>query len=183
MNNKKTFDKKKSSSIERAVIVLVLIVVINIGIMYMLLNQSKTITLLQEQQQQLTQDQRILSSSEEIYAQYEGQIEKILRVFPDEETVLDFLQTLETLSKTHSTEYTVKFASRSPLPESDKLFLLFTITLKTDKTQLDAFLDALENLPYMTRVLTMNAAFPDPASQAVDAALTLKLYVKNPFEL
>lgn len=182
MNNKATF-KKKKSSIERSVIFLVIIVVVNIGIMFMLLNQAKTISLLQEQQQQLVQDQRILNSSEEIYAQYEGQIEKILNVFPDEETVLDFLQTLETLSKEHSTEYSVRFASRSPLPESDKLFLLFTVSLKTDKAQLDAFLDSLEALPYMTRVLTMNVAFPDPLSQAVDATLTLKLYVKNPFQL
>ena len=149
--------------------------------MFFLHTESKTIVLLKEQLRQVENDQKILTSSEQIYAQYEQDIDAILNVFPNEETVLDFLQRLEKLTKDTSDDSTVRFASLNPLPDGDKLFLLFNISLKTDTARLDQFLDSLEHLPYMTRVIGLSTTFPDLSPQKVDASVSLKLYVKNPF--
>lgn len=173
--------QKQMSTIEKAGLLLLVLIALNIGTMVLLTSQSKTITLLKEQKRQLESDQKILSSSDQIYSQYENQIEKIFAVFPDEESVLSFLQTFEELTKAYSTESSVRFASLNPLPEGDKLFLLFSVSLKSDRQRLNQLLDKLETLPYMTRVLNLNVIFSDPELNNVDASFTLKLYVKNPF--
>lgn len=172
---------KSTSTIERLGLFILLIVVINIGLMVLMQTQAKTVSLLKDQQKQLEQDQRIVSSSEQIYSQYENDIQKILDVFPNDETVLDFLQMFEKLTKDNSEESTVKLASPDPLPEGDQLFLLFSITMKTDNTRLDEFLDALETMPYITRILSMNVVFSQANADEINASLALKLYVKNPF--
>ena len=172
---------KKTSPIEKLALGLFLVIAINIGALVLINTQQKTIMLLKKQHSQLVNDQKIITSSEEIYQQYENDIDTILSVFPDETTVLDFIQKLEVLSKQYSEVSSVRLSARDPLPEGDKLFLLFNVNLKTDKDRLDIFLEELETLPYMTRMLSLDVRFPEKELQKVDASFVLKLYVKNPF--
>lgn len=168
-------------SIERFVIVLVILLGINIGLLYFLRSQVKVISLLQGQLVQLRQDQQILSSAEQIYQTYKNDIDTITSVFPDEATVLVFLQTLEDLAKSESETAVVKFATFSPQQQGDKLFLLFTINMRTDLPRLTSFLSQLEALPYMTRLFDMSVTWIDPKKGVIDSSMKLKLYVKNPF--
>jgi hypothetical protein len=172
---------KKTSVIEKLAIGLLLVIAVNIGALVLINTQQKTILLLKKQYTQLVNDQKIITSSEAIYQQYEKDIDTILSVFPDETTVLDFIQKLEVLSKQYAESSSVRLSARDPLPEGDKLFLLFNLTLKTDKDRLDEFMEELENLPYMTRTLSVDVRFPEKQLQKVDATFSIKLYVKNPF--
>ena len=177
-------NKKLSSlppSIEHFLIALAGIVVVNIGLLVFLNTQVKVISLLQDQEKQLQQDQKIINSSEEIYNKYKNDIAAISDVFPNEEKVLPFLQLMENLAKKYSDDSAVKFASLSPQPEGDNLYLLFSIGMKTDPSRLSDFLTELESLPYMTRVLTISMSLPDGISGKVNVTINLKLYVKNPF--
>ncbi len=135
-------------SIERYILAVIGVIVINIGLLFFLRVQVKTIRLLQDQKIQLQQDLKIVNSSEEIYNKYKNDIEEISNVFPSEEEVLTFLQTLENLTKQYSDDSVVKFASLSPQPDGDMLFLLFSISMRTDKDRLNAYLTQLEKLPY-----------------------------------
>jgi len=168
-------------SIERYVVVFAGTLLINAGLLFFLQSQAKTIKLLKEQKVQLEQDQKIINSSEEIYNTYKDDIEEISQVFPSEEDVLIFLQTLEDVSKKYSEDAIARFASASPQAEGDKLFLLFRLTMKTDKENLSKFLKEMESLPYMTRVLTISMSFPDGIEEKISSTINLKLYVKNPF--
>lgn len=172
---------KKTNPLEKLALFLVLLVAINLGIIVLLQTQAKTIVLLKDQLRQLEKDQQIVASSEEIYATYEQDIDRILNVFPNEETVLDFLQTLERLTKEVSVDSTIRFASLNPMPETDKLFLLFNISLRTNRELFDIFLERLETLPYMTRIISTQVNFADGDVNNVDAMIVLKLYVQNPF--
>ena len=168
-------------SIERLIVVFLVLLVINFGVVFFLRSQVTVIGLLNEQLLQLQQDQRILSSAEQIYQTYKDNITTINAVFPDEETVLDFLQTLETMAKNTSDESAVKFASFSPQPEGDKLFLVFTVNQTTDVDRLSSFLSQLEKLPYMTHILSLSITWADQKKGTINVTMQLKLYVKSPF--
>jgi len=168
-------------SIERYIVVLIVVLCINIGILFMLRTQVKVIGLLQGQLVQLQQDQQILASAEQIYQTYKDDIDTITSIFPDEETVLAFLQMLESLAQGYSESSMVRFITFSPLPENDKLFLLFNISMRTDIDRLTSFLTKLETLPYMTRLTDITVTWVDPKTGIIDAGMKLKLYVKNPF--
>lgn len=147
----------------------------------MLRTQVNVIRLLQQQKRQLEQDQKIINSSEEIYATYKEDIEDLLAVFPSEEDVLIFLETLQDVGKKHGSNVSARFSSPSPQQEGDKLFLLFRLTMTAKKDSLDSFLQELENLPYMTRLLTLSIGAPDGTKEEMNVTLLIKLYVKNPF--
>lgn len=181
MDKKTPKPVKKNSSVEQLVLILAGLVVINIVMLYFLSTQVKTIRLLRIQRTQLEQDLKIINSAEQIYQSYKDDIEVISEVFPNEESVLVFLQTLETLSKKYGTESLVKFSPPTPQPEGDSLYLLFTVNMQTTSEQLPEFLKAIEKLPYMTRLLTLNVSLPDGGRGNVSASMRLKVYVKNPF--
>ena len=170
-------------SIEKHVLVFILLLLVNLGMLYFLHSQVSVIGLLKDQLVQLQQDQQVLASAEQIYQTYKNDIDTITAVFPDEGTILVFLQTLETLAKDQSDQSSVKFASFSPTTEGDKLYLLFTVTMVTDKKRLSTFLGELENLPYMTRLLAITINWSDPKKGILDVTMKLKVYVKNPFSI
>lgn len=182
----KTPEKKKKPEtirdlIEKWSLVIMLILVGHLGALVLIKTQVKEVQLLKDQKQQLADDQKLLSSAEQIYTKYKDDFPLLESVFPDEETVLPFLQTLEKLTREYSEDGVVRFASLSPLPENDKLFLLFTLSLHTDTQRFSDFLIQLENLPYLTRVLSYTLNWSDQKKQLVDATVQLKVYVKNPF--
>lgn len=177
--------KRKSlffdSSLERLIAILFGIALVNVGLLYMLRMQANGIRLLQQQKKQLEQDQAIINSSEQIYATYKDHIEDLLAVFPSEEDVLMFLETLQDIAKKHGSNASARFSSPSPQQEGDKLFLLFRVTMTTDKDGLKSFLQEAEQLPYMTRLLTLSMGLSDGIQGDMNVTLLIKLYVKNPF--
>jgi len=168
-------------SIERLVVVLLVLLMTNFGLLFFLRSQVTVIGLLNQQLLQLQQDQQILSSAEQIYQTYKGNIDTINAVFPNEETVLVFLQTLETMAKQTSDESAVKFASFSPQTEGDRTYLLFTINQTTDRDRLSSLLEQLENLPYMTHIVSLSISWVDQKKGTLNVSIVLKLYVQNPF--
>jgi Tfp pilus assembly protein PilO len=172
---------KKSNPVESLVLVLGGVVVLTLALLYFLSTQVKTVKLLREQKTQLEQDLKIINSAEQIYESYKDDIAVISEVFPNEESVLVFLQTLESLSKKYSTESLVKFSPPTPQAEGDSLYLLFSIVMQTTSDQLPEFLKAIEQLPYMTRLLTLNVSLPEGGKGNIAASMRIKVYVKNPF--
>lgn len=144
-------------------------------------NVAKTVTLLKKEAATLEQDKQIISSSEQLYDTYRKEIELISAVFPNEETFPTFIRTLEDLIRIFADEYTVKFTSLTPLVEQEKLFLLLSLSMKTDNLRLTQFLVSLEQLPYMTHVTSIQAKTPEGFTGQGEVTLGLKLYVKNPF--
>ncbi|MCX8009072.1 MAG: hypothetical protein N3A54_05245 [Patescibacteria group bacterium] len=177
--------KSKISSsrelIERYVLIFVGILLINIGLLYFLQTQVNVITLLKQEKIQLEQDQKIINASEEIYATYKDHIEEIFSVFPSEGEVLTFLQTLESVSKKYGANVIARFASSSPQSEGDRLFLLFRLNLQTTRQNFGQLLKALENLPYMMRLISLTMNSSDGFKDELYVTIHLKLYVKNPF--
>lgn len=162
-------------------IILAALVGVNILFLVFATNAAKTITLLKKESAMLVQDRQTFASSEQLYNSYKDDMDLISAVFPSEETIPTFIRTLEDLTRAFADEYTVKFVSLTPLVEEDKLYLLLTVTMKTDAARFIQFLASLEQLPYMTHVTSIQVQTPEGYTGKEEVTLGLKLYVKNPF--
>jgi hypothetical protein len=68
------------------------------------------------------------------------------------------------------------------MAESDKLFLLMTINIKTDFPKLLNFLGRLEQMPYMMHITGIVAKSPGGILGKGEYSLGMKVYVQNPFK-
>lgn len=178
-------EQKKIHSIYNTITILTIVigmcVVLNVLFIYLVGNNMQMIQLLQKQVVQLKQDQQIIASSQEITDTYKDEIDIISKVFPNEETILTFIQSLEKYIRNSADEYALKINSLTPLPEGDKLYLLLTVVMKTDLTRLLQFLSDLEQIPYMTHVTAISMKNPEGIMKPGEVSIGLKVYVQNPF--
>ncbi|HCM38168.1 MAG: hypothetical protein UV61_C0005G0055 [Candidatus Gottesmanbacteria bacterium GW2011_GWB1_43_11] len=162
-------------------LIFAVMILVNALFIFFALNETKTVKLLKTELVSLEQDGRIIASAQEINDKYRKEIDLISNVFPNEESLPVFVQSLETQIRNTADEYTIKFNSITPLTEQDKLFLPLTITLETDLTRLIKFLDALEHLSYMTHVSRISAKVPDGYTTKGEYNIGVKIYVQKPF--
>lgn len=178
--NQKT-DQPQSKSLTVWAAILGGVVVVNLIFVLLTKSQAQTIQLLRTQLQTLEQDELIIRSAQEISKTYSNEITTISNVFPNEETIPEFIRTFEDAVRKSATEYTFKFNSVTPLKEQDKLLLPLTVVLKTDLEHLIVFLDELEKLPYLTHVNAIAAKTPENIQAIQEITVSIKLYVQNPF--
>lgn len=176
-------EKKKPSTNKVLLYTLIALVLIigDVLLLWVSTNQAKTVKLLKSELITLSQEEKIVASSNDIYNRYQSEVEVISSVFPDESELPEFVETLETLLAGTTTDYALKFNAITPIKEQDKLFLPLTITMKIDYTKLDSFLTSLETLPYMTHVTQMSGKTPDGFLGSSEVSISLKVYVQNPF--
>ena len=144
-------------------------------------NEIRTIKLLRNEFVILTQQKRIITAASEISGQYKDEIDVVSRIFPNEQSIPLFIQALEGLIKQTAGEYTFRFNSLTPIIEGDKLFLLLTVTMKTDHAKLLQFLSALEQMPYMTHITGIMSKTPNGFTGVSEVSIGMKVYVQNPF--
>ncbi|MEK7165700.1 MAG: hypothetical protein AAB874_02750 [Patescibacteria group bacterium] len=159
----------------------VALVIIDILFMTFIVNESKTVALLKNQLTDVTKQQQIIASAQNISETYTEEIGAISNVFPNEETITGFIKIFEDELRAVSSEYTFRFNAANPLVEGDKLFLPLTVTLKSDLSQLTVFLQKIEQLPFLLHIVTINTRTSEGFSQTSEVTLVMKLYVQNPF--
>jgi hypothetical protein len=178
-------DAKKQSSTVNPIMILGGIcfglVLLSFILVFLFQNEIQTIKLLRNEYTILTQQKRIITASSEISEQYKDEINIISGIFPNEQSIPLFIQALEGLIKQTSSEYTFRFNSLTPIVEGDKLFLLMTVTMKTDQVKLLQFLSGLERLPYMTHITGMVSKSPSGFIGTAEISIGMKVYVQNPF--
>jgi Tfp pilus assembly protein PilO len=159
----------------------VCLVVVNVLFLVFVQSEGKTVKLLKNQLVSLRQQQTIIASSKDIYAQYQSEVDTISAVFPNEDTIPQFIQTIEDAIRSNSDEYALRFTAVTPLKEDDKLYLPVAISAKTDVARLIQFLTKLEKLPYMTHVTSLGGITTDTFNSPSEIQIVFKVYVQNPF--
>lgn len=154
---------------------------LNITLIAVVLGQTRSIWSLKDQKNRFEAQETLLTSAGQIYGQYGKEIDELTKVFPNEESVLNFLEDLEVGIRLITKDYTVKFSSVSPIEEQGRLFVPLAVTLKTDHAGLLQFFDQLEHLPYITHVTTILGKTPSGFDSTGEILITIKLYVQNPF--
>lgn len=142
---------------------------------------GSTVRLLKNELRGLEEQEKIITSSQEIYETYKDDVEVISNAFPNEETIAVFIQYLERELRAVTPEYTLKFNSVTPIKEQDKLFLPLTIMVKANFSELTSLFTKWENFPYMMHITSILAKTPDGFSSKSEVTLVVKVYVQNPF--
>lgn len=178
-------ENRKSEKTDRRLLVLVALLLstifMNFLFLYLLRGETKTIALTKTELVELEKQQQIITSSQQLYQTYQNEIDIISAVFPNEESITMFIQSIENELRLASDTYTFRFNAQTPIKQADKLFLPLTVTMKTDMTRLDTFFEKLETLPYMTHVTSLNVKTPEGFSNISEVVVGLKIYVQNPF--
>lgn len=174
-------NKLKTSKLTILVSLVILLVVINVLFIALVSSEAKTVELLKKELTDLYGQEKIIATASELSQSYKEEIEVISAVFPTEQTITTFIQTIEENLKGVTNEYTFRFSSPSPVREQDKLYLPLTITVKTDMAGLTRLLEEFENLPYMTHITSVTTRSPDGFSGGSEVTLLMKVYVQNPF--
>lgn len=180
MSMQKT-NKRKSSILTILIGFTAVMAVFNGLFIFLSASEIKTMTLLKKELVILEQNAQIIASSEKIYDTYKGDIEAISAVFPTEETISIFVQTLEGKIRNSADEYTFKFNTVTPIKDGDRLFLPLTLTMKTDLPRLEVFFGELEKLQYMTHITGLLTKAPDGLGGKIDTTISLIIYVQEPF--
>jgi hypothetical protein len=161
---------------------LISVIIINCIFIFLTQSEFKTIKNMQSELNSLNQQKSIISAADEINQQYKNEIVVISKVFPNEQSIPQFIQTLEGVIKDSSdSSDPIKFNSLTPIPEGDKQFLLMTLSMKTDLPKLASFLARVEELPYMTHITGISAKSPGGFTGKGDILIGMKIYVQNPF--
>jgi hypothetical protein len=160
------------------------IVTINFIFVFLALSEMKTIKLMQNELVTLNQQKLIVNAASDIYAQYQDEITTIVDVFPNEQTIPEFIQLLEGVIKNSSSSYSpIKFNSLTPIIEGDKQYLLMTISMTADLPKLVEFLQTVERMPYMTHVTGITVKTTNGYIGKGEILIGMKVYVQNPFSL
>ncbi len=181
METKAPTSLKRVNMLLPLIILLGTLVIVDFVFLFLFRSQITTVKLLKTEAQQLDTDRRIITASADIESEYKKEINAISGVFPTEETIPLFIQSLESAIRTFTEDYTFKFASLHPVAEQDKLFLLVTVSMRCEFVYLISFLEKLEVMPYMTHVVNIQAKTPENITGKSDISVALKVYVQNPF--
>lgn len=108
-------------------------------------------------------------------------LDQLLKVFPSETTIVDFLQTIETLVRETDPEASVKFSALTPVKVDNQLTIPFTIRLKTTPIDTITLLQKIERLPYIIEIISLDAHSPQGVGSVGDVTISAKVYAKDPF--
>lgn len=105
----------------------------------------------------------------------------ILDIFPDELTIIETVQILESLVQTYDANAKVKFSSLTPVAKNNQLYIPLQLNLHTTPYNSINLLRQLERLPYVVEVTNYETKVPSAASSAAEINLGVVLYVQDPF--
>lgn len=156
---------------------------INVLLLVLAMNVNAAIALLRTEHQQLKEQENVINQTTDVMPQYDQFAVLSENIFPNELTLVSFISTFEALSREYAITYTpVKLTSQSPVNENERLFLLFTFSMRTTWNKYLLFLEKMEELPYMIQLVSQTVKVPDGfGDKTVEIGLQFKLYVQNPF--
>lgn len=177
--------KPEKKPLINSIVILIagVIIAVALNILFIVITQNEVMTtqLLKNEANNLTQDEQIVRSAADLETKYKSEIEKITEVLPTEETLPQFIKTLDEELKVKADDKSFKFTTDKPIKQQDRQFLLLQIFLKTDLKRLLEFLADLEKMPYLTHIDELDVRSPDGFVNVSDVVITLKLYVQSPF--
>ena len=188
MDNKPFESNKAAQNLESktkkylAIGFIVTIVGIFVSIVFYTLGQQKigVMTSVQQELSSLLQAQNSSDSLKQFVASQTDSIDVLLRVFPDEDSFLQFLSALETLTINTDPNVNLNFTEPVQLPD-EELIIPVTIIMQANAGEISELLKQIELLPYIFTVTSIDYRFQNGVND--DAIVTIggRVYVKDPF--
>lgn len=109
-------------------------------------------------------------------------IELLNDTFPNEATLIEFIQVIEALSVERASRHELRLSAQAPKGEGAQPYLPFTLSLSTDADNMYTLLTQLEKLPFLVEVVSMKGIQSD-SSGIINYELQARVFVRDPFAL
>lgn len=145
------------------------------------LQQIPKITILTQEVQavQSTYDSQV--DLESYLQSHTDELVLIDEFIPNKEMMVDFIQTIEQITKEYDPEAKVRFTSQIPQKAGVYNVIPLTITMKISLINFLDFLKQFEQLPYLLQVQTVDLTNTQNVNELGSATLGVQLYVQDPF--
>lgn len=135
------------------------------------------------QERIILQEDLVASQSlAEFTASQQEELIELENLFPDQETIVLFLQDIEMLVQAYDRGGTVRFSALQPVMHDNQLSIPLTINLRSDLTRLADFSLRLEKIPYFVRTNMIELRTPQGHRGEVITTIHGRLYVSDPFD-
>ncbi len=178
MDKKNVQNKIHRFLIESALIGL-LLVAVDAVVLMVLGSESTQLTKAKQMLSQLKAEQSGVAETKTLLSTYEEHIPDFSNAIPDSEHFVAFVNSLESVANSFSTEHVLRFGTSVPVKEKGNLYIPFTLNLKTTFPEFLTFLNRFERMPYLMS-LTVSEIKKKPDG-AIDATIQAKIYVQDPF--
>jgi Tfp pilus assembly protein PilO len=101
---------------------------------------------------------------------------KIMATYPSTDNILNFVGALGSLAKQNSVRQTLSFGNFSPVTAVGGISIFktdYTISLTGTITNLNAYLEQLENIPFITKIGAVNLFAAPPLGWTGDSTITI----------
>lgn len=108
-------------------------------------------------------------------------IDTVNSAFPNEDTIIDFIDAVEALITNVGATGSLSFSALVPGVLSDQLQIPFNITMEATPTQLADFLRRFEKFPYLIQISSISIKTPNGVQATTNISLGGRVYVQDPF--
>ena len=155
---------------------------INFGLYYLNRGKIKQLSAIRQQLAVVEQNTKNVQNTESFLTNQVEQIQLVLDALPNEDTLIDFVQTLETVASQSSRNSSLEFNALAPKGKDSK-YIPFVIKMSTDSPNFIDFLSKLEKLPYLVQVTDIKSTKINQDSDVWDFNISARVYVQDPFQV
>lgn len=146
------------------------------------LKMEKTLETAKQEQQTAVVASEGQASLERFFNENPETIKKINEALPDQNEIIKMIEAVESLEENLKLSKSFTFTSPVPIVDNNQYYLPFTIRVNTTGLQLITFLRQFEKLPYLTKILSLNAKTPGGLGGVYEVTITGKVYVQDAFK-
>jgi len=112
----------------------------------------------------------------------QDEIDLITAALPSNETLVEFINQLETIAQESSGNSILEFSALAPSGPQGQKYLPLVIKFDTNLENFENFLNRAEKLPYLFEVTSIQATKTSQQSQSWQFIIAGRVYTREPFE-
>ena len=173
---------KSTRNLKIIAILTLILFFLNIFLIYLSQSRIKQNKTIKEQIITTGHNSQNLEIAVEFLNTQADQMSIIKKTLPNEAELVEFIQTIEVIAKTHATNHQLKFSVKSPQGLTGEKFIPFIIELSTNIENTLEFLKKLEKLPYIVELTSLETEKFEGSNSILKVTITSRVYVRDPFK-
>jgi hypothetical protein len=162
-------------------------IVLVLGLAFFLLLVTRKAQEVKLNRQLVNQTNRLEDKSrqaEQLLDKYQDQDSQILKLYPNERTIVDFVSAVEDIGNLLSTDIQLSFDSDKVKKDNNQYpYLSYTVRFTTDLNGLLTFLDRIEEMPYLTDLMLIQGEKLSALTSSGRYVLKANVYIAEPFSV
>lgn len=164
------------------IVIAVILIITNMILMVLIGSKTKQLAQIKQQIAVKTSDDQNLQSSIDYLNQNQKQLEDIVNTLPNESRLVEFIDTIESVSGENASNSSLEFSAIAPTSLAQDKYLPFVINLVTDLPNFQEYLKKIEKLPYVIEITSIQAKTTDSSGKLWEFTIAARVFVQDPFK-